>query len=1081
MRIDELRAGQVSTVEVCCDGGFDPLPKVGAEARLRLHQGEVLLGVDGSVWTARGAHAKADRSLAALMAAGLPFVAWVAVSQAKKAIVHVRTFAALIRLPSPVVVKVDDGTRELVRLRCGFGGTAEEVARWLEGAFLLGAAPGDDPAMRRAVVSVGEGTGLRPLRLYGKSFSVDLSVHEDALAVERIVRGHAPSDAAVRLLVAPLAFRDASVTGALAASTRASLNEAVRASGSYLEIWRRYAELDAQQVEAREAAFGAIRYEACVRRDGAWEVTLAPDETLDERFGALGEGDSCFALAPHAAGDEPGRKGKRERQDGVVLRLTQRQGARMVLVPLDEDATESPPGKGYVRWSALGDKKRIERRQQAEERIREGTGRMPQLGLILEGREAPQTHYKRHKAMSAAAREAFGRTPTTRQQEALDVALNTPDIAMIQGPPGTGKTSVIAAIERRLAELEGGDVGVPQKILVTSAQHDAVDNVAARTKVFDLPAMKVGSRRDGDGAGLDQAELFQRDQVEKLRASLRDETESERLRHARDRIVALLAAPGVPADNARALDEICAAVEGLAPPALLDALAARARSLAAVPTVDDDGVRLARRAAESIRGTPAQFGDDGPVTARKARVRLDGVLREDEAQLLARAAAWTDEGAPTWLDALARLREDLLDRLQVHEPLPTRALDADTVALLTRLIDALREGLGARRTQEESVVAGFLHELDTDPDGVRATLQSYTAVLAATLQQSVSSSMRRARGIEEGSVDFESVIVDEAARAHPLDLFIPLVTARRRIVLVGDHRQLPHMLEPDVERELRGGDLTAETRRALEESLFQRLWNLLKARERLDGVQRTVTLDEQFRMNPVLGDFVSAAFYEGADKDDLRIRSPRPAADFLHGLAGYTVGGTERVAAWVDVPQREGGERGRRRSRYRPSEARRVAALARSILAADESLSVGVIAFYSAQVDEIASELARRDMVEERRDDWRVRDAWRTGRGRNGEVMERFRLGTVDAFQGKEFDVVILSVTRSNEMPSESDAHRRRKYGHLLLENRLCVAMSRQRRLLIVVGDLDFVRSAEALPALRSFVTLCEGPHGCVA
>ncbi len=74
------------------------------------------------------------------MAAGLPFVAWVAVSQAKKAIVHIRTFAALIRLPSPVVVKVDDRTRELVRLRCGFGGTAEEVARWLEGAFLLGAA-----------------------------------------------------------------------------------------------------------------------------------------------------------------------------------------------------------------------------------------------------------------------------------------------------------------------------------------------------------------------------------------------------------------------------------------------------------------------------------------------------------------------------------------------------------------------------------------------------------------------------------------------------------------------------------------------------------------------------------------------------------------------------------------------------------------------------------------------------------------------------------------------------------------------------------------------------------------------------
>lgn len=49
---------------------------------------------------------------------------------------------------------------------------------------------------------------------------------------------------------------------------------------------------------------------------------------------------------------------------------------------------------------------------------------------------------------------------------------------------------------------------------------------------------------------------------------------------------------------------------------------------------------------------------------------------------------------------------------------------------------------------------------------------------------------------------FESVIIDEAARANPLDLFIPMAKAERRIILVGDHRQLPHILEDDVEKEL---------------------------------------------------------------------------------------------------------------------------------------------------------------------------------------------------------------------------------------------------------------------------------------
>ena len=76
--------------------------------------------------------------------------------------------------------------------------------------------------------------------------------------------------------------------------------------------------------------------------------------------------------------------------------------------------------------------------------------------------------------------------------------------------------------------------------------------------------------------------------------------------------------------------------------------------------------------------------------------------------------------------------------------------------------------------------------------------------------------------------------------------------------------------------------------------------------------------------------------------------------------------------------------------------------------------------------------------------------------------------------------MLFRSVTRSNDLPDTTDLQRRRKYGHLLLDNRLCVAMSRQRRLLIVVGDLEFVRRADALPTLQGFVELCEGAHGIV-
>jgi hypothetical protein len=58
---------------------------------------------------------------------------------------------------------------------------------------------------------------------------------------------------------------------------------------------------------------------------------------------------------------------------------------------------------------------------------------------------------------------------------------------------------------------------------------------------------------------------------------------------------------------------------------------------------------------------------------------------------------------------------------------------------------------------------------------------------------------------------------------------------------------------------------------------------------------------------------------------------------------------------------------------------------------------------------------------------------------------------------------------------------RRRRYGFLLLENRLCVAMSRQHRLLIVVGDPGMATGPDAeasVPSLVAFRKLCEGPGG---
>ena len=61
----------------------------------------------------------------------------------------------------------------------------------------------------------------------------------------------------------------------------------------------------------------------------------------------------------------------------------------------------------------------------------------------------------------------------------------------------------------------------------------------------------------------------------------------------------------------------------------------------------------------------------------------------------------------------------------------------------------------------------------------------------------------------------------------------------------------------------------------------------------------------------------------------------------------------------------------------------------------------------------------------------------------------QLEIDTVDAFEGREKDIIVLSLVRAN---------RRRDIGFLRLEQRLNVAISRSRRLLIVVGDTSTLR-----------------------
>jgi superfamily I DNA and/or RNA helicase len=86
-------------------------------------------------------------------------------------------------------------------------------------------------------------------------------------------------------------------------------------------------------------------------------------------------------------------------------------------------------------------------------------------------------------------------------------------------------------------------------------------------------------------------------------------------------------------------------------------------------------------------------------------------------------------------------------------------------------------------------------------------------------------------------------------------------------------------------------------------------------------------------------------------------------------------------------------------------------------------------------------------------------------------------VGTVDSFQGREFDVVLLSTVRSNV----DRVNLKRRVGFLSVRNRLCVALSRAKRLMVTVGDADTVAGTvegQAVPELFQLLTLCRSQEG---
>ena len=262
---------------------------------------------------------------------------------------------------------------------------------------------------------------------------------------------------------------------------------------------------------------------------------------------------------------------------------------------------------------------------------------------------------------------------------------------------------------------------------------------------------------------------------------------------------------------------------------------------------------------------------------------------------------------------------------------------------------------------------------------------------------------------EVSELEFDWVIVDEAGRAIAPELLVPIVRGRK-IVLVGDHRQLPPTITEDLEEAFRSRQAD---KRQMQVSLFQSL---------IQSANREVKnqLEVQYRMHPAIGDLISQCFYEG------RLQSGVAAEDRLHNLSWLT-----NSVVWYDTSKMPNSKERGNRSVYNQAEIETIIKLLDKI---DQSYFqaevtdqlIGIITAYAAQKRDLRARLEPK------------RSIWST-------IGSQLELDTVDAYQGRQRDIIIYSVVRSGLGNT---------IGFLSDERRLNVALSRARRLLIIVGNL---------------------------
>lgn len=351
-----------------------------------------------------------------------------------------------------------------------------------------------------------------------------------------------------------------------------------------------------------------------------------------------------------------------------------------------------------------------------------------------------------------------------------------------------------------------------------------------------------------------------------------------------------------------------------------------------------------------------------------------------------------------------------------------------------------------------------------------------------------SPSRSSATTLKNKEIEFELAIQDEASKASPPELALPF-TFGKKAVIIGDHRQLPPMVDTNefIESLVYLKDKSKDDkqvkkitelirfikqhRESFEHSHFEKLFTNI-------DTNLKSTFDTQYRMHPAINETIKQ-FYKGDFEDgkDLECGLPLDSVDDpnLNNPMSRYHGITKKKdthVMWFDVqtPEIKKGT-----SRINPGEVKAIEWIINTITTNEnystfinhwkdnekDQKELGVITFYGAQAGLIKKNVPEGIDV---------------------------RVSPVDRFQGMERNIVIVSLVRSNniaeseneiadfEMYPENGYAQNESLGFAESPNRLNVALSRAKRLLIVVGNSKHFSKKEIYKNV--FETIRNHPQG---